>query len=253
MVSVPALNGAIPDQVYDATMPADPRFILISNDCYPWFGSVPLLASYVGEYDITYVFANTTTIAHGQAIDGVMDPPDHSVYVAVPCPVDTYNDRCAHYHKYTAIGLLPTPTVHNQILPASQQPRCTPCPPGGYHTGGKTGAWFCLPPSGKTALLTPLPGNPTSSALRGLLNMFVGPLSSSASSSSNMSTLWSRRDILGYQWECGTKPEHCYQCADVPGMQGKLPHEFNQEMILRHLFVWQVRTTHTHTPPLPPN
>jgi hypothetical protein len=200
------------DQVYDADMPEDPRQIYISGDCHPWFGSVPRLTMLP-----PYELGGVTLVNHSVSQDGVLDPAYNLVYEGVPCPVDTYNDRCAHYHLYTARE---TPGV-------LVQPQCAPCPPGGYHTGGKTGAWFCLPPPGKTALRVA-----GESPLQSMLNLFVGR-------ADNVSTLWARRDALGYEWECGTKPEHCHQCRSVPGMAGKWPHQFNQEMILKHLLVWQ--------------
>jgi hypothetical protein len=226
----PGDNGTSYTAAFDGTRLGDPRNIYISGACYPWFGSVPLLAPYIGAYaGGTYNFANSTVVYHGQALDGVLDPPHHKEFTGTVCPINTYNDRCAHYHLYTARATLIAPTSNTMTMSPAMQPRCLPCPPGGYHTAGKTGAWFCLPPLGRTALIV---SGATASPLRGLLKLFVG-------SSNNVSTLWARRDILGYEWECGTQPEHCYQCDTVPGMKGKLPHEFNQAMILDHLLVWQ--------------
>ena len=216
---------------YNADVPADPRGIYVFQDCFPWFGSVPTLTPYVGNLSApTYLFANVTVVAHDPAVDGVLLPTYNKQYVGRPCPVNTFNDRCAHYHKYTAIATLPAPT-YTTTSASMPQPQCRPCPSGGFHTAGLTGAWFCLPPPGQTALLTPSTYDPTASALRGLLNMFVDPR--------NASLLWARRDILGYEWECGTRPEHCYQCASVPGMANKLPHEFNEQVLLANLLVWQ--------------
>jgi hypothetical protein len=129
------VNDTIAYKTYDPDRPDNPRNLYIVNNCYPWFGSVPRLAPYFGVYgETTYVFTNVTTINHGQTLDGVLAPESHKEYVGVPCPVDTYNDRCAHYHKYTAIRTLPPPT--QTTMNPDMQPRCTPCPPGGYHTGG---------------------------------------------------------------------------------------------------------------------
>jgi hypothetical protein len=219
---------------YDADMPRDPRMILISTNCYPWFGSVPLLMPYMGNASSPtaplpmYIFANVTTVNHGTTIDGVLRPSYHKEYLATPCPVNTYNDRCAHYHKLKTIETQESPYPG---MPPMQQPQCTPCPPGGFHTDGLRGAWFCLPPPGQTAIIHPIEGDPTASSSRGLLTLFVD--------ARNMSTMWARRDVLGFQWECGLTSQHCHQCRDQAGMEGKLPHEFNEEMILKHLFVWQ--------------
>ena len=58
---------------FDDTIPRDPRNIYVFTNCLPWFGSVPVLTPYVGTMsDGTYLFANVTTVFHGQSMDGVL-------------------------------------------------------------------------------------------------------------------------------------------------------------------------------------
>ena len=196
----------------DYTM-ADPRDqgFNFNGQCFPWFGSLPTIA--LSNSDGQYHFAGETQQAHYQATDGIYVPARTYTQVSVPCPTNTYNDRCAHYF----------------ILNGIANPQCKTCPVG-YHTNGQTGAWFCLPPAGKTAQL--LPGSSTmESPLRDALNLFVN-------ATSNQSLAWARRDLLAYEWECGALPKHCYQCSDATGTQGLTPDQFNQKMIVDPLFVW---------------
>ena len=195
-------------QNYDSNQPDDPRSLIKSYpDCFPWFGAVPILKSSA----LGLEFNTVTNVMHSSLSDGITYPPSHRIIEGTPCPPNTYNDRCAHYF----------------LLGGDNSFACKPCPPG-FHTAGLSGAWFCLPPPGQTALL--IPGTITSPT-RNVLNMFV--------SSNNMSMAWARRDLLGYEWECGTLPRHCYQCGSVPGTFNMTPDAFNQKMIVRGLFVWQ--------------
>jgi len=73
---------------------------------------------------------------------------------------------------------------------------------------------------------------PTTSTLRNLMNLVIDPVT-------NMSLLWTRRDILGYEFECGSLPSNCVQCTSVGMPPGSLPDDFNQQIILKNLLVWQ--------------
>ena len=236
--------------LYNANTPADPRTLLVATgECYPWWGSVPVIIPYTGGSSVWgYYFGNVTVTYHSQGTDGVLPPPvSNKHYDAVACPVNTYNARCAHYHKYDLNQRYGTPAAGATVAP---QPQCTPCPGDGSHTGGRTGSWFCLPPPGYTALLHPTSDNPTASPVMGLLNMFVD-------ARTNASLLWARRDLLKYEWECGLSAADCYQCASVPGAAGLTPDQFNWVAVLQHLLVWQpcpsgfYCPTALQAPPLP--
>ena len=211
----------------DVDMPRDPRILEIWGDCWPWFGSVPTLQLSTASSPPTYVMGGYAKTAHSQAIDGFTYPSANVSYTANPCPVNTYNDKCAHYHLYAARSNSP-PTQYTTSAPP--QPQCAPCPQG-YHTAGRTGAWFCLPPAGYTLLIPP--GNPPSVCpVRTLLNLYRDPLT-------NASLLWTRRDLLGYQWECGYTANQCYQCATILGDATSTPDKFNKIAILSPLLQWQ--------------
>ena len=120
-------------------LPQDPRGVYVETNCYPWFGSVPRLALATDGSD-TYIFFNFTTTFHGydattHTDDGVTRPSYNKQMPGVPCPVNTYNDRCAHYHRYTALDASVPP--YDAASLAAAQPRCMPCE-AGFHTGGLT-------------------------------------------------------------------------------------------------------------------
>ena len=192
---------------------AEPSLSLIGRDCFPWFGSVPVLIE-SGSGSGAKSLNTTHKVDHSFAVDGVVFPPDNRYYQAIPCPVDTYNDECAHSFLFSAV-------------PAA----CKPCPVG-YHTGGMRGAWFCLPPPGDTILLNPSGPDPIRSTLRNLINMHRDP-------ATNMSLLWSRRDLLGYDFECGSKSADCYQCSKFKMSADAVPSDFNRKFIFERIFVWQ--------------
>ena len=191
----------------------DPATSVIGSECFPWFGSVPVLVTASAGNSGAKILNKTHNISHSGATDGVVYPNTSTYYQAIPCPVGTYNDKCAHSFLFSANAT------------------CKPCPPG-WHTGGMIGAWFCLPPLGDTILLNPIQGNPINSAMRTILNMHRDP-------ATNMSLLWARRDILGYDFECGSKPSDCKQCGKFDMRNGALPHDFNREYILDKILVWQ--------------
>ena len=196
------------------TMPGDPRDqgYTYNSDCYPWFGSVPVLAHTLISGNARYIFAGEQPQTHSEATDGILNPVLTIVQTGIPCPVDHYNDRCAHAF----------------LLENNTNPQCKPCP-AGYHTAGHTGAWFCLPPPGKTAQFVRGDKGVIESGLREALTLFVN-------ASTNQSLAWARRDLLHYEWECGVR---CYQCSNATGTAGLTPDQFNQKMIIEPLLVWQ--------------
>jgi hypothetical protein len=175
-----------------------------------------------------YTFNVTRLLNHSLAGDGVSFPAVNGYVEGRACPPNTYNNACAHKHKYDVQSSSPPVSSSTTIMPT--QPTCTPCPNGGWHTAGLSGAWFCLPPPGKTMLVPDL-SMPTTSPLRDLMNLH-------RDSVTNMSLLWSRRDILGKEFECGNVKEHCYQCAAEGLAATATPDDFNQEVILKNILQW---------------
>ena len=174
---------------------------IIANDCYPWFGAIPTLNTMQGE-----PLFEITTASHfdsnGVNLDGVLNPRENYYIASEPCPPDTYNDVCAHSLRYLAKG----EPLHKI--------QCKPCP-AGYHTEGKSGAWYCLPPTGNVFVRSDL------------MRLFLN--------ADNQSLIWSRRDVLGYEFECGYLPSHCHQCSSVAGASGYTPDQFNQQIILKNV------------------
>jgi len=210
--------------IFDPTFPANPLENVQSIDCFPWFGSVPVVVPFYSSAPY-YRMRNTVVYHNNVSVDGVAFPTSNSYVQGVPCPQNTYNDVCAHTLLMNVSSPTPPPADA-----AVAQPRCKPCPPGGFHTNGP-GAWFCLPPPGQTAYIPDPINNPTQSPLRNLLNVYTD--------ANGSSLLWARRDILGYEFECGYKPEHCYQCAAAGLPAGSLPDDFNQKVILKNILIWQ--------------
>ena len=212
----------------DLNLPRDPRLLEIWGDCWPWFGSVPTLQVASAAGTPTYILSGYAKTNNSKDVNGFTYPNYNVSYTTTPCPVNTYNDKCAHYHLYAALATQP-PTPYTTSV--AQQPQCTPCPAGGYHTAGRTGAWFCLPPSGYTIYIPP--GNPPSvSPLRTLFSLYRDP-------QTNHSLLWTRRDLLAYQFECGYLPKQCYQCGPILGDATRTPDQFNHIAILDKLLQWQ--------------
>ena len=201
--------------VLDKNAPEDPRLLIVSFNCWPQFGAIPRLAvSTVDPTSTKLLYANATVSQHGLGLDGVAAPTATLNVQALVCGVNTYNNKCTHAYVYGGQGV---PTA------------CTPCPPG-YHTAGQVGAWYCLPPPGQTIALAP--GSATLSPRRNVLTLF-------RDAQTNISLLWARRDLLGYEWECGFQPTHCWQCAQYGLPASALPDDFNQAMILAPLLLWQ--------------
>ncbi len=210
------------------TMAADPAQNLISLDCYPWFGSVPTIMARYANGVGAYVFNVTQLVTHSLAGDGVSYPEINGYVEGRSCPPNTYNNACAHKHKYDIVNKSPPVLSSTPITVA--QPMCTPCPAGGWHTGGRSGAWFCLPPAGQTMFVPEL-SRPLQSPLRILMNLHRDNVT-------NTSLLWSRRDILGKEFECGNVKEHCYQCASEGLSPSATPDDFNREVILKQILNW---------------
>ena len=182
----------------------------ISPACYPWFGALPVLNS-----SNSYDFQINSVVSHTNASSGdsVFYPSSSTYLASTPCAVDTYNDVCAHTIRYyTRVWRLVIANVVG-LTPAQAQAKavCKACPPG-YHTDGKTGSWFCIPPAG---------------------NLFVSRLALlDFQDSANRSLAWTRRDNIGYEFECGYLATHCKQCSSTTQTAGFLPDAFNQKMIL---------------------
>jgi hypothetical protein len=71
----------------------------------------------------------------GESLNGVLNPLENYYVTSAPCVPNTYNDVCAHTIKYFAKN------------GPSNKAQCKACPDG-YHTEGRSGAWYCLPPAG---------------------------------------------------------------------------------------------------------
>lgn len=110
--------------VWDTSIVGDPRAQYVQGDCFPWFGSIPLVTvTYVNGATAPAVkFYNFSKVYHSATTDGITAPDSNYVYSGVACPPNTYNDVCAHYFKFAGIA----------------QPACKPCPPG-FHTAGRSG------------------------------------------------------------------------------------------------------------------
>ena len=191
----------------DAPLSPNLEWNAIAQTCFPWFGAIPIFNSM--DY---YNLQIDRTEAHSSVGDGVLKPSVSSTYYAsTPCASGYYNDVCGHtLRHYKQVAMNPS-TPAAEAAAAALNAQCKPCP-AGYHTDGQTGAWFCLPP----------PGLIFSEGGRGSLLAHV---------EGNQSIAWSRRNRIGYEFECGYKLEHCKQCA-LLGMSAMLPDEFNKLMIL---------------------
>ena len=217
--------------ISDPTMAANPAQNLVGYECYPWFGSVPtILPRFVSGVGGSFVLNVTLVKNHSALDDGMSSPATNGYFDSRACPPNTYNDECAHKFKYDVIAATPTPTAE-MPAPAFSQPACKPCPAGGWHTAGLSGAWFCLPPPGQTMLVPDL-SLPQQSPLRNRMNVYRD------SANGNMSLLWARRDILGVEFECGREPKHCYQCAAMGLTSTATPNDFNQQIILSNILQW---------------
>ena len=173
---------------------------VIAPNCFPWFGAIPVLDSSGLNFKLNY------TLNHGAA-DGVVLPTSNDYQQATPCPVNTYNDVCAHTYRYASSA-------------NSVKPQCKPCP-AGTHTDGQIGAWFCLPAAGLIF---------SAGTRSSLLDAFDARV--------NQSIAWSRRSKIGYEFECGYLADHCKQCK-LMGLTNMLPDAFNQQMILGPLLATQ--------------
>jgi hypothetical protein len=183
----------------DLDAPYHPRINIMAMQCYPWFGALPS----VRFHTLMGHVLNMTVVQHNNWMqDGVVLPLEQYVVAEVPCPVNTYNRVCAHAKRhYYASGQM-------------ARYQCTPCPPGGFHTGGRTGQWYCLPPPGHlftTELLRRMP----------------------------LDELWANRDLLNSkfrfpEFECGYLPEHCLQQPECTP-NGMLPEVFNERFIFSRL------------------
>ena len=172
--------------------PSNVAYGMMRESCFPWFGSAPTFS-----YDTVMGWRLSKTTV---PLNATTNTDAYDVVAGTPCAVNTYNDVCAHT------------LLHNQQV-GSNQTACRACK-AGFHTDGRTGAWYCLPPFGYLM---------TSLVLRHAETNLL-----------QWSTLWARRDTIAYEFECGYRPEHCWQC-NATGNGGMLPDAFNQKMILNGL------------------
>lgn len=180
-----------------------PRLNILAEQCYPWFGAIPSMIPLE-----TYYMMNTTSRLTSE-IDGKIDEPetDYEVHPIV-CPINTFNRVCAHTKESIYNNAMATNNA--QML---KQYECTPCPAGGYHTGGKTGQWYCLPPAGR--------------------------LFDHREWLKKEPRAWGDRDYMALynypELECGPFEEDCKQCEEYNQPKGTTPEVFNEKLIFERL------------------
>ena len=150
--------------------PAHPRTNILADQCYPWFGSIPIMVPLGQSY-----IMNVSITKWNPSIDKVVLPnTDYDVYLSI-CPVNTYNRICAHTKEYIYNA------AHDTNPPSTEKMKqyaCTQCPTG-YHTNGKVGQWYCVPPIGKIFVQGEmLQANPN---------------------------VWGDRNLMTYELECGPR------------------------------------------------
>lgn len=187
---------------WDGSGPAHPRLNIISAQCYPWFGAIPSMIA----FQDFYIMNKTRTIRseHEKNHGKIIEPYFDDEVFPIVCPVNTFNRICAH----TKENIYSNAMSNDQVL---TQYHCTPCPRG-YHTGGKTGQWYCLPPSGR--------------------------LFQNREWLQKEPNAWGDRDYMAlYEYpelECGPYEEHCFQCKEY-NAEHLLPEIFNEKFIFEQL------------------
>jgi hypothetical protein len=178
--------------------------------CIPWFGSVPVMNLITNpitfQYNIKSMGSNIIMIPTDAHTVSASSYSDVQEIRSVLCPVNHYNRKCAYYHHWKTMVEL-----------VGKQPVCEPCPLG-WHTDGKNGSWFCIPPNGNQFL-------------------YWNKLTLFWNKNINQSSAWSRRDLLVYELECSAYEFNltCRQCSSVPGAQGLDPELFNEKYIFQPL------------------
>ena len=102
--------------------------------CRPFFGTLPVLIN--GPYGLPIY--STSNFAWPTAENIVYPTTGTLLFDKTFCPVNHYNRECAETKLFA------------MQLNSAHTPACTPCSSigSGWHTGGATGAWFCMPPAG---------------------------------------------------------------------------------------------------------
>lgn len=184
--------------------------------CIPWFGSVPRLDFTLSdpnfEYSTRILGTSTFSLPYGvQASQSITQSNQIQEIVTHLCPVNSYNRKCAYFHLKES-GYEEQTRI---------QPSCQSCD-AGWHTDGKTGSWFCIPPRGKQFVY-----------YENLKSFWDTPL--------NQSKAWSRRDLIQYELECSARNFNitCRQCDDpgIPGARGLSPEQFNEKYIFDPLLL----------------
>lgn len=185
--------------------PAHPKLNFMADQCYPWFGAIP---SMIPSLTSNAYRMNITKISRASETNPKINYPvaDDEVYPLV-CPVNTYNRICAH----TKASIYSNAKVlsNAQML---KDYECTPCPAGGYHTGGRVGQWYCSPPPGRL--------------LVNRLQIQANP------------DIWGDRDYMTFYFpelECGPNPSDCKQCPDAAASIGLTPAAYNELFIFSKL------------------
>ena len=207
----PCTNGFASYDWNDALdAPFHPRLNMWAPQCYPWFGTLPSIVHDTYGYRL-----NSTVISHTNFMaDGIVSPEEELVVSTLQCPINTYNRVCAHAKKYYY--------ATNQM----NKYQCTPCPPGGYHTAGLTGQWYCRPPPGNIFTFQPL--------------------------LDSIQQVWANRDLLNVaagfpELECGYLSSHCLQQPEC-GTPGMLPEAFNELYIFSKLLQSRACTSGFYCP-----
>ena len=194
-----------------------------SKDCRPWFGAVPRLDD--SKTNFAQIFSDYKIANDGSfpTEGGYLDTADTITrFESSECGINTYNRICDLTKAYQS---------RSSHVPGSTflQPQCTPCPPGGYHTDGLTGSWYCLPPLGRIL------------KHRNLFRSYLLP--------NNISKVWARRDVIKYEFECGISPSECQQCnSSGKGTSGFTPDQFNEKVIFEPLLVDEICPEHFYCP-----
>lgn len=190
---------------WDSVGSIHPRLNILADQCYPWFGAIPSMIPFMEFYIMNSTLRKRS---RDEQDTGKIIEPESDVEVhPLVCPINTFNRVCAHTKE--SIYTNAKSTNNSDML---KQYQCSPCPPGGYHTGGKTGQWYCLPPAGRLF------------ERRDWLK--------------KEPRAWGDRDYMALynfpELECGPFEEYCKQCEDY-NVYGDTPEVFNEKFIFERL------------------
>ena len=209
---VPVLADGVSEGPYPLALNA------VAQNCYPWFGYLPVMVATPAEGGYGYDM-QSVLISHGR--DNVISPTAEYNVSGSACPVNTYSRECAHAKRWYYWQYILNRDYADDPAAAAGflgQFNCTPCPAGGWHTNGSTGAWYCLPPPGMVMVNGVAP-----------LTVLQPP-----GQSPQALPAWASRDLLQAEIECGYDPAHCLQCATWQTDQlppNTLPRDFNELVI----------------------